>query len=146
MEKQNYKLQDIKQVAHLFVDFIKQLSEFEQGLMIAFYGDMGAGKTTFIKSVCEELGSKDTVTSPTFALINEYKLPTGRKIYHFDYYRINKVEEVYDMGYEEYFYNHHICMVEWPEKIESLLPDTYLKVEIVAESDESRSLCVTRKP
>ena len=91
---------------------------------------MGAGKTTFIKAVCEELGVTETITSPTFAIVNEYKSGDSSPIYHFDFYRINKLEEVYDFGYEDYFYNGNLCFIEWPELIESLLPDNCLKLKI----------------
>ena len=87
----------------------------EKGLVIAFYGKMGAGKTTFIKALCEELGVEDVITSPTFAIVNEYSLPLGGRLegalYHFDFYRIKKIEEVYDMGYEDYFYSGNLCLI-----------------------------------
>jgi tRNA threonylcarbamoyladenosine biosynthesis protein TsaE len=112
--------------------------------IICFYGEMGAGKTTLIKAICEELGVIDNVVSPTFALINEYKDKTGRKIYHFDFYRINRVEEVYDFGYEEYFYNSvGICLIEWPELIEALLPqENICRLRITVNSDQSRYVAV----
>lgn len=91
--------------------------------LVAFRGPMGAGKTTLIRAICQQLGVADTVTSPTFALINEYKDAEGRPVYHFDFYRINKLEEAFDFGYEEYFYSGNLCLVEWPEKIEPLLPE-----------------------
>ena len=89
--------------------------------VFAFYGKMGAGKTTFIKALCTELGVEDVITSPTFAIVNEYTDGQGDPIYHFDFYRIKKLEEVYDMGYEDYFYNGGLCLIEWPELIEQLL-------------------------
>lgn len=98
--------------------------------VIAFYGEMGAGKTTLIKAICEELGVNENISSPTFSLVNEYKAASGQKIYHFDFYRINKLSEAYDMGYEEYFYSKAYCFIEWPEKIAELLPDDVLKVNI----------------
>lgn len=91
--------------------------------LVAFRGPMGAGKTTLIRAICQQLGVADTVTSPTFALINEYKDAESRPVYHFDFYRINKLEEAFDFGYEEYFYSGNLCLVEWPEKIEPLLPE-----------------------
>ena len=109
--------------------------------IFAFYGKMGAGKTTFIKSVCEELGVTDVITSPTFAIVNEYSSSlTGESIYHFDFYRIKKLEEVYDMGYEDYFYSGRLCFIEWPELIEDLLPDDAVKVTITAMDDGRREI------
>ena len=108
--------------------------------VIAFYGKMGAGKTTFIKALCEELGVEDVITSPTFAIVNEYEASEG-SIYHFDFYRIKRLEEVYDMGYEDYFYEPGaLCLIEWPELIEELLPDTALRVSIIEEPDGSRNI------
>ena len=105
------------------------------GKVFAFYGKMGAGKTTFIKAVCEELGVTDVITSPTFAIVNEYRSDTtGELIYHFDFYRIKKLEEVYDMGSEDYFYSGALCFLEWPELIEELLPSDAVKVTI-SETD-----------
>ena len=105
------------------------------GKVFAFYGKMGAGKTTFIKAVCEELGVTDVITSPTFAIVNEYRSDTtGELIYHFDFYRIKKLEEVYDMGYEDYFYSGALCFLEWPELIEELLPSDAVTVTI-SETD-----------
>jgi len=90
------------------------LAEIDNQNVFAFYGDMGAGKTTFIKAVCEELGVQEPVTSPTFAIINEYRDKKGNSIYHFDFYRIKKLEEVFDFGYEDYFYSGNLCFIEWP--------------------------------
>lgn len=107
--------------------------------IIAFYGSMGAGKTTFIKAICEVLGVTDSITSPTFAIINEYHTPQlDAPIYHFDFYRIKKLEEAYDMGYEEYFYNKGLCFIEWPELIEELLPEDTLKITIEEQPDGTR--------
>ncbi len=106
--------------------------------IFAFYGSMGAGKTTFIKSICENLGIKDVINSPTFAIINEYSLPNGKPIFHFDFYRLKTAEEAFDLGYEEYFYSGNKCFIEWPEKIESLLPDDCIKVYITVEEDGKR--------
>ena len=102
---------------------------------------MGAGKTTFIKAICEELGVDDVITSPTFSIVNEYRSETtGELIYHFDFYRIKKLEEVYDMGYEDYFYSGALCFLEWPELIEELLPDNAVKVTITQNEDDSRTV------
>lgn len=104
-----------------------------------FYGDMGAGKTTLIKSLCSFLGTNDNVTSPTFAIVNEYQT-TGDKIYHFDFYRLKNQTEALDMGYEEYFYAGAWCFIEWPEKIPDLLPQHYTRVSIAALGDGSRQI------
>lgn len=106
--------------------------------VFAFYGKMGAGKTTFIKAICEEMGVDDVITSPTFAIVNEYETSEEDTIYHFDFYRIKKIEEVYDMGYEEYFYSGNLCFIEWPELIEDLLPEDATKVTIEEAEDGSR--------
>ncbi|MFW5503764.1 MAG: tRNA (adenosine(37)-N6)-threonylcarbamoyltransferase complex ATPase subunit type 1 TsaE [Prevotella sp.] len=111
------------------------------GKVFAFYGKMGAGKTTFIKAVCEELGVTDVITSPTFAIVNEYRSDTtGELIYHFDFYRIKKLEEVYDMGYEDYFYSGALCFLEWPELIEELLPSDAVKVTISETDNGDRKI------
>jgi len=105
--------------------------------MIIFEGDMGAGKTTFIKAICGELGVEDNVSSPTFSIVNEYAA-AGTTIYHFDFYRIKNLQEAYDIGYEEYFYSGDLCLIEWPERITELLPENYVKVEISALSADQR--------
>ena len=106
--------------------------------VVAFYGKMGAGKTTFIKAICEELGVEDVITSPTFALVNEYAAGNGAPVYHFDFYRIKRLDEVYDMGYEDYFYGGNLCLLEWPELIEDILPDDAMRVSITEQEDGSR--------
>lgn len=108
--------------------------------IVCFYGSMGAGKTTLIKAICHELGVKDNVASPTFALINEYRDRNSNPIYHFDFYRINKIEEVFDFGYEEYFFKSEgICLIEWPELIEEILPtEDVCKISITANHDGER--------
>ena len=109
--------------------------------VFAFYGKMGAGKTTFIKAVCEELGVTDVINSPTFAIVNEYRSEeAGELSYHFDCYRIKKLEEVYDMGYEDYFYSGALCFIEWPELIEDVLPGDAVKVYIDELEDGSRKI------
>ena len=109
--------------------------------VFAMYGKMGAGKTTFTKAVCECLGVEDVINSPTFAIVNEYRSSsTGELIYHFDFYRIKKLEEVYDMGYEDYFYSGALCFIEWPELIENLLPEDTVKVYIEENEDGSRCI------
>ena len=102
---------------------------------------MGAGKTTFVKAVCEELGVDDVITSPTFSIVNEYRsADTGELIYHFDFYRVKKIDEVYDMGFEDYFYSGALCFIEWPELCEEVLPEDTVKVTIQEESDGSRTI------
>ena len=119
-------------------EFVKNMGE---GNVYAFYGKMGAGKNTFIKAICEELGVDDVITSPTFSIVNEYRSETtGELIYHFDFYRIKKLEEVYDMGYEDYFYSGALCFLEWPELIEELLPGSAVKVTITQNDDDSRTV------
>lgn len=110
--------------------------------VVAFCGAMGAGKTTLISAIMEYLGSNDTVTSPTFALVNQYNTPTGEAVYHFDFYRINRIEEVFDMGYEEYFYSGDLCLIEWPELIEDLLPEDAMVVRIEVLSPTERKFAI----
>ena len=133
MEMRIDNIDSIREAARQFVTATGENTVF------AFYGKMGAGKTTFIKAVCEELGVEDVITSPTFAIVNEYRSDTtGELIYHFDFYRIKKIEEVYDMGYEDYFYSGALCFIEWPELIEELLPEEAVKVTIEENTDGSR--------
>ena len=128
-------LAQIHNVAKQFIDNIGT------GKVFAFYGKMGSGKTTFIKAVCEELGVTDVITSPTFAIVNEYHSEqTSKPIFHFDFYRIKKLEEVYDMGYEDYFYSGSLCFLEWPELIEEILPADVVKVKIEEQADGSRTV------
>jgi tRNA threonylcarbamoyladenosine biosynthesis protein TsaE len=164
MEIKIKRIDAIGEAARAFVGQIGDRRVF------AFYGTMGAGKTTFIKAICEELGVKDVITSPTFAIVNEYAIDhspltidhspltidhsaqaqpmvngqwsmfNGQKIYHFDFYRIKRIEEVYDMGYEDYFYSGCLCFIEWPELIEELLPDDAVRVTITEEPDGSRTV------
>lgn len=114
------------------------LGELRGRSVVLFRGPMGAGKTTLISRIAAALGAEDTVTSPTFALVNQYEGEDGRRIYHFDFYRINNVEEALDLGYEEYFYSGELCLVEWPEKIEPLLPEDAMTVTITVGEDERR--------
>ncbi|MGB3949244.1 MAG: tRNA (adenosine(37)-N6)-threonylcarbamoyltransferase complex ATPase subunit type 1 TsaE [Bacteroidia bacterium] len=114
------------------------LATFPNEKVFAFYAPMGAGKTTFIKSICKALGINDTISSPTFSLVNEYVIPNGTKAYHFDFYRIKSTTEAYDMGYEDYLYSNAYCFIEWPEKIEELLPEHYVKIKIDIVDTDSR--------
>lgn len=117
-------------------EFIKNMGT---GHVFAFYGKMGAGKTTFVKAVCEELGVDDVITSPTFAIVNDYtSSKDDSHIFHFDFYRIKKLEEVYDMGYEDYFYSGSLCFIEWPELIEDILPGDAVKVTVTQNEDGGR--------
>ena len=134
MDIQIKSLDNIQEAAKTF------LQNMGNARVFAFYGKMGVGKTTFIKALCEQLGVEDVITSPTFALVNEYTSGKGEPIYHFDFYRIKKIEEVYDMGYEDYFYSGNLCLLEWPELIEDLLPEDAVKVTITEKEDGSRVL------
>lgn len=118
------------------------LGELRGRSVVLFRGPMGAGKTTLISRMAAALGAEDTVTSPTFALVNQYEGEGGRRIYHFDFYRINNVEEALDLGYEEYFYSGELCLVEWPEKIEPLLPEDAMTVTITVGEDEHRCFTI----
>ncbi|MCE5178940.1 MAG: tRNA (adenosine(37)-N6)-threonylcarbamoyltransferase complex ATPase subunit type 1 TsaE [Porphyromonadaceae bacterium] len=127
-------LKNIRKAASTF------LTEMGNNKVFAFYGSMGAGKTTFIKALCEEMGVTETVSSPTFAIINEYRDKMGTPLFHFDFYRINKLEEAFDFGYEDYFYSGNLCFIEWPELVESILPDNAVKITIRVMDDGSRIL------
>lgn len=109
-----------------------------------FEGEMGAGKTTFIKAICSALGVEDLVSSPTFSIVNEYRGRNNSRIYHFDFYRIENLQEAYDIGYEEYFYSGDLCLVEWPEKIRELLPESYIGISITPTAPDTRLLSFTR--
>ena len=147
------KIQNTDNICEAAREFIRHIGNRR---VFAFYGSMGAGKTTFIKAICEELGVDDVVTSPTFAIVNEYEaseegkaaentsLPSPLRIYHFDFYRIKKIEEVFDMGYEDYFYSGDLCFIEWPELIEPLLPDDAVRLSIEEQPNGER-LVMERK-
>jgi tRNA threonylcarbamoyladenosine biosynthesis protein TsaE len=110
--------------------------------IVAFYGAMGSGKTTLIRAICSHLGVVENVTSPTFALVNEYHTSDNRTIFHFDFYRINNIAEVYDLGYEEYFYSKHICFIEWAEYVEDLLPNNALSIHIKILDNNTREFLI----
>lgn len=131
------KIESLDTIGNAAQQFIDSIGDAQ---IIAFYGSMGAGKTTFIKALCQQLGVEDVITSPTFALVNEYTDGQNNPIYHFDFYRIKKLEEVYDMGYEDYFYSGNLCLLEWPELIEEILPDDAVRVKITVAPDGCRIL------
>ncbi len=108
-----------------------------------FLGQMGAGKTTLIKAICGTLQVLDEVNSPTFSIVNEYLTATDETMYHFDFYRLENEEEAYNIGVEEYFYSGNVCMIEWPERIEGLLPDNFLRIDISENADQSRTIKLT---
>lgn len=129
-------LDELKSVAEAVIESLDGRN------VVAFCGAMGAGKTTLISAIMEYLGSDDTVTSPTFALVNQYGTAGGDTVYHFDFYRINRIEEVFDMGYEEYFYSGDLCLIEWPELIEELLPEDAMVVRIEVLSPTERRFTI----
>lgn len=129
-------LDGLKEVAEAVVESLDGRN------VVAFCGVMGAGKTTLISAIMEHFGSDDTVTSPTFALVNQYGTAEGEVVYHFDFYRINRIEEVFDMGYEEYFYSGDLCLIEWPELIEDLLPEDAMAVRIEVLSPTERKFTI----
>ena len=112
------------------------LQSFPNTKKLAFYGEMGAGKTTFSKALCEALQVKDVVSSPTFSIVNEYLSEQNGTVFHFDFYRLKNEQEAFDMGYEDYFYGNAYCLVEWPEKVENLLPSSFAKVQIQVKNVE----------
>lgn len=129
------KIESLEKIDTAAIEFIKAMGD---NTVFAFHGEMGVGKTTFIKAICENLGVSDSINSPTFAIVNEYRSDSAELIYHFDFYRINKIEEAYDFGYEDYFYSGSLCFIEWPEKIETLLPNDTINVYIKVQEDGSR--------
>ena len=132
-------LPDLASIEKVAMEFVSLIGRHR---IIAISGEMGAGKTTFIKAVCKILGVSQTVNSPTFALINEYFTNDGASIFHFDLYRIENPEELFDIGYEDYFYSGAWCFIEWPEKASQLIPEEALLVHIVVKEDESREIWI----
>ena len=128
-------ISSLQELDNAAVQFLELAGEHA---VIAFSGEMGAGKTTFIQALCRNLGVKVEVNSPTFSLVNEYFTPAGNSIFHFDLYRIETPDELFDMGYEEYFYSGSLCLIEWPEKARNLIPDDALWVHIVIGENEAR--------
>ncbi len=131
-------LEKIDKGAEEFINFISN-SDLQSNIF-AFYGNMGAGKTTFITALCRVLGVEDSVNSPTFTIVNEYRAKRGFPIYHFDFYRINKVSEAYEIGIDEYFGGDGLCFIEWPQKIDSILPEEIINVTINVLPDGSRQI------
>ncbi len=129
-----HSLKEINKAAHELLNLLNNKR------VIAFFGEMGAGKTTFIKAICKALGVSDAVISPTFSIVNEYQSSSHGTIYHFDFYRIENIEEAYDFGYEEYFYSQNYCFIEWPEKIKELLPENTVSVKIEITGNTERNL------
>lgn len=132
MELQITNLADIRKVARQFIEAMEGRTIF------ALYGKMGVGKTTFTKALCEELGVQDVINSPTFAIVNEYEDGHGQPIYHFDFYRIKRLVEAYDIGFDEYLDSGNLCLIEWPELIEELLPENTVRVTIEEQADGTR--------
>jgi len=129
------KIKSLETIHETAQNFIEQINKRK---VFAFNGNMGAGKTTFIKAICEMLGVSQTVNSPTFSIVNEYETENGRIIYHFDCYRIDKLQEAIEIGVEEYLYSGNLCFIEWAENIASLLPDDLINVEIDEQDDGTR--------
>ena len=136
MEWSIRSLEELNEVADRFLAYVGNRKIF------ALYGPMGVGKTTFVKAVCRCLGVEDDVSSPTFAIVNEYVTSGGESLYHFDFYRVNSIEEAMDFGYEEYFYGGCRCFIEWPEKIDELLPEDIVNCTFTENQDGSRTLKV----
>jgi len=142
MEKKSIvckSLADLPRAAELLVN------SYPDHRIFAFYGAMGAGKTTFIKTICEYLGVLNVVSSPSFSIVNEYATDNGSVVYHFDFYRIKNITEIFDIGYEDYFFSGEYCLLEWPEKIEKLLPEKYVYIKI-EENEEDNSRILTFEP
>jgi tRNA threonylcarbamoyladenosine biosynthesis protein TsaE len=133
------KINNLEEIGAVAEEFIRLA--MQEDTVFAFNGQMGAGKTTFIKALCEALGVSEVVTSPTFSIVNEYRSDeTGELIYHFDFYRIKKIDEAYDMGCEDYFYSGAVCLIEWPELVEDLLPGNTVWVDIRVNDDDTRTI------
>ena len=133
----------IEDKSHLAAAAKKLLKHTGEKKIFAFYGSLGAGKTTIIKAICKVLGVTDIVSSPTFTLVNEYKTSGGQSIYHIDFYRIKKKEEVFDFGVEEYLSGNSYCFIEWPELVEEILPDGIGRIRITVDKNEHRTLLIS---
>ena len=135
--KQEITIQGIKDIDRAAEEFLRKIGDRK---LVAFFAPMGAGKTTFTTAICRALGVTDPVGSPTFAIVNEYMRADGEPMYHFDFYRINKLSEAMDIGLDDYLYSGCLCIMEWPENIEELLPEDTLRVDIRVNPDGSRTL------
>lgn len=133
------KIESLDKIHHTAKEFIEQIGK---NTVFAFNGNMGAGKTTFIKAICNELGVLEIVNSPTFSIVNEYETISGEIIYHFDCYRINKIEDALNLGAEEYLYSGNLCFIEWADNIAPLLPDSLVNVNIEVKDDEKRIITI----
>ena len=135
----NYNEDELQEVAR------KLIGNFRHLKVWCFYAEMGAGKTTLTKAICKELGVRDEMSSPTFSIVNEYMTDKAEDIYHFDFYRLKDIEEAMDIGVEDYLFSGKLCLLEWPEIIEPLLPDEYLQISIKLVGDNTRSLTAQPK-
>ena len=131
------KIESLEKIDAAAAEFLKKIGDSR---IIDFYGRMGAGKTTFVTAICRALGVEDVVNSPTFTIVNEYCTAEGDPLYHFDFYRINRLQEAVDIGFDEYLYSGCFCLIEWPEMVEELLPQETLKVTIDVPEENSRVL------
>ncbi len=136
-----FKINSEQELLAIVPELLKSFSDHK---VILFYGEMGVGKTTLIKLICKYLGVDESTNSPTFSIVNEYLSKKKGSIYHFDFYRIEEETEVFDLGYEDYFYSGDFCFIEWPEKISNLLPDNAVKVNIVQDEENNRLISVVR--
>jgi len=134
------KIESLDTINTTALQFINQIGK---RTVFAFNGKMGAGKTTFIKAICEMMGVKETVNSPTFSIVNEYEAADGRIIYHFDCYRLNNIQEALDLGAEEYLYSGNLCFIEWSENIAPLLPDSIVNVDIEEDENGGRDVVIS---
>ena len=132
------EIKNLNQIDSAAADFLALTKKHR---LIAFYGEMGAGKTTFIKALCKQLGVADIINSPTFSIVNEYGIENSEeKVFHFDFYRLKKAEEAFDFGVEDYFFSGNYCLMEWPEIVEEILPQNCLKVQIKELEDQKREI------
>ncbi len=135
LQLETKQLKDLDSIANQILNFANNRKVF------AFYGEMGVGKTTLIKALCNELGVKDVVNSPTYTIVNQYELPNHSSVFHFDFYRIKNENEAYDLGYEDYFFDNNFCFIEWPEKVNGLIPDACVEIKINFDSDKRIIKC-----
>ncbi|HVA98569.1 MAG TPA: tRNA (adenosine(37)-N6)-threonylcarbamoyltransferase complex ATPase subunit type 1 TsaE [Bacteroidia bacterium] len=131
--EQEFRIKTLNEIGKTADLFLKTYSEKK---IFAFHGNMGAGKTTFIKALCQQLGTTENTSSPTFSIVNEYKGKNDKKIFHFDFYRIKNESEALDLGYEDYFYSNAFCFIEWPEKINSLIPENTIHAHFTVNNEE----------